>query len=654
MLGGPLRENHDLKPGDPIVEDDQMECVYETVEKDDQVIMRRVMKNAFVNSEDETMKLESLWMFSCPRAHLVLTREDWKVIRSARGDFLLDDDDDDEERGVGVESGASISGQLMDLWDRVYLRNDWEEEEIAIPDPKKLRVRFPRFLDPRDNEHQCWSLDRIVRAVSWVSELKEGTKYGHACVRAKGWDEDPDISAVKYETYENIYEKKMGIRVWRDTKTKTTYLMKSRVYETQEKIMDWIKTNGRSSGGGCSIHLVKAEIDDDHEDPEGYFDFLSGLVTKDSLIITTCARRVAYLYKHTEMECVVFFPSSLLSSSSFTTTRREKTYETVIVDRTHVLGLEEFVNLLEEITEISPKKIYFCGSVVCQPENGTIGCPFSDMVLSGNFETVDTGKNYDFRAILDKKVGKIRYYPNLIEATKSCTRSTVEKSYVFVSSGKQKRAAVEGESYVDDNGRKITLSDDQVKHFYQIRYDLPARPTLFLLINKDNEKGRLVSHTHLIKCLSCSSTNPESVIIVGGTREDVNRIRSHTRWRTSTLRIWIVTHSQPPGSPNRETAENDNTSNRDGASTREDTKKRKINEGDDDSKKEKENKTKEDSSPRTVNVAITITTTTTATLDAREHQQIFTMCPICKESIHYATRMTHMFEKHLQKPRTKN
>lgn len=623
VLGGPLSENHDLKPNDQIVGDDQMECVYETLEKKDEVIMRRVMKNAFLRSRDEMRRLESLWLFSCPLAHLVLTQEDWKTIHNTRGDFLPDEDENEE--------GRLISGRLMRIWERVYLKGDWEKEEIVVPDLKKLRVRFPRFLDPERNSYECWSLNRTIREVSWVSELKERTKYGDACIRIDSWKKNPrEITVTGYEKYEDIYEDGMGIRVWQDTKTKTTYLMKSRVYEMQEKITDWIKT--KEGNGGTIIRLVKAEIDDDHEDPEGYFDFLSGLVTKDVAIITTCAKRVTYLHKHTEIQCTYFDPDDDVNRWN----RSLKPPEIVIIDRTHVLGLKEFEILLRWMDNLSPTigEIYFCGSPVCHPENGTIGCPFSDMVLSGSFEMVDLGKN-DRQAILNKKVGRDRYYQNLKDAIKSCTKDTAEKSYVFVSSGKQKQIITNQNNYEDEEGRNVRLTDDQVKHYYQIRYDLPPRPTIFLLINKTD--GKRISHSHLAKCLSCSSTNPQSVVIVGGTREEVNGIRSYTRWRSSTLKLWIGTLAQPPGSPNETEGDGGGKPNNNNNNTSE-NKKRKVEECGGDAGDNKESKTEENPSPRSQKIPCDTPNT--------NQKATFVMCPTCGESVHRALSSSHAFEKH--------
>ena len=292
-----------------------------------------------------------------------------------------------------------------------------------------------------------------------------------------------------------------------------------------------------------SLTVVRVEDDTDHESGEGYFDWMRTELIKNHakreiILISSLEKRKRYLTNHTSFEMI----KTCKELENIPPTR---VFSVLIVDRSHVLGLREFDAVLSKFKS-NLKHLYLCGSTLCLPE--TMGKPFHDIYTSGGVRLeVRFEKQRKSEGIQGQKIRE--FYPSMRSMVESCKAEG--SMYIIAQNKKEKdRLLRKYSSLFNDIGSDslITLSD--------LTYEIPTRVTTAIFLSEEDddddeeeEERRGISDTttggggggvkmnknQMAKCISCATTKPKSVVIIGRDH-DMNAVsRNQKSFKNSLL-----------------------------------------------------------------------------------------------------------------------
>lgn len=263
-----------------------------------------------------------------------------------------------------------------------------------------------------------------------------------------------------------------------------------------------------------SLCCVRAEDDEDHDQPDGYFDHLRSL-GRDSgkggmLLVTTVARRKLYLKSNTR--CTVQDVAEFLAQHK-SAQGQPRHYSLVVVDRCHTIGFEKFSVVLQACLA-SAEGLVLCGSLLCEAEG--CGTPFAEVydvapVLMPDF---DSGRTIELS--VEAPLRKIAAYHKFIGEMFVAGNNKGGRGapmHVLVSK------ASERDKLCADFSAELGKKGGIVKCRKETCYSLKPQPTLCIVL-----QGSEMSRSHFVKCLSCSWVGNKPSVHVIGTAEDVHRV----------------------------------------------------------------------------------------------------------------------------------
>ncbi len=346
------------------------------------------------------------------------------------------------------------------------------------------RVAFSHRIQEKSMQQLATPSDKmlaIYRASLLYHQLEESERaFGHTALFEKTddpWDSD---------TIE-ILKKKKDFVVVDNTFGGKNYLRTAKVAEMESETAVILKRFDK-------VMIVCAESDDDHNEENGYVEWLKKQKTEhrdDIILFTTLPRRVGYLSNKAGLSAQV------LGYEGETLTDRQislvKTKKMIVVDRTHVLSLPRFHSLMKTFSSLrlKGKTLVLCGSVNVCPDGP--GHPFADL---HDYRTIGVERLCLSSDINEKKIGN--YYSSIEDALKN---PDPQLTHIFVATAALKKTLefkIASKPIVD----MMPLST--------LKNNVDVRPCVILVLS-----GADMNKSHVAKAFQCASIIHKSIHIVG-------------------------------------------------------------------------------------------------------------------------------------------
>lgn len=477
-LLNPLDTTYRLSLNGPILEERILNCLF-CGEKGK--ILRYICKNIFKDKKyyERVSSYGNVALSQLCESELKILELNPNDDRKELELIILGDDIDKEE--FFDEFEYKLIEKRLSIFEKICFLNpiSKEQKNIALINCNEI------WMDSEEKFESIWHASCIFNEM-----IEKSNFFGDSCYMKQQKDDRWTIEVI------DILKK--HVCVWKNLeKENEIYIFTLQVEKAQNEIVD--KLNKIKS-----LTVVKAENDTDHISSIGYFDFLRSLIKKhrtEMVIITTLDKRKRYLSDNTNFNYVYTFKEIANVSSKIV----------IVIDRCHILGLHEFHKMIMQFNT-DQLHLYLCGSTLCLTEN--IGQPFQDIYKKFccvNYRVQSDRKMISEDIQIEKIDKKFDDIPSMLNEYKP-----KGLMYIITNSKKEKQDLL-------NMGIDKEIGTDSIKTINELKYQDTSRTTMTIFIKDESQMNK----NKLAKCISCASTKPKSVVIIGND-DDLDKVMNNS------------------------------------------------------------------------------------------------------------------------------